>query len=196
MSTFFFLERRTWRQHGVLEFRIDQTAGGNPFPLPGMTENNWEAHLNGIVVQNGPPGAIFQLSLYNLNGYPENGAIAETDYDCGQDFVETISLPFLDRNESNRIDVTEQLRRDLFGTGSGDATSGFVFNRLVRVSGYIFDARSSGALPRDHHGWNPNSRSHLVARADRNPCSNAIAGADRHASVDTASGCIGGSGFV
>ncbi len=127
MSTFFHSTQRTWTQHGILEFRIDQTAGGTPFPLPGMTENNWEAHLNGLVLEEGPEGVLFQLQMVDQSDTCEDGAIIETDFDCGEDFVATVFDTIPDAGtEIDPIDVTSQLRRDLFGAGTGDATSGFI----------------------------------------------------------------------
>lgn len=128
-STFFFLERRSWTKHGVLEFNIDQTTGGNPFPLPGMTENNWVAQLEGIVVESGPVGVQLQVNLFNIEDGCEDGAVTDQDYDCGQNFIKTVfnSIPTAG-TEIRSIDVTDQLRQDLFGPDSAGATSGFLFS--------------------------------------------------------------------
>ncbi len=127
MTSYFFMQRRSWINHGVLEFNIDQTAGGDPFPVPWMTENNWVAYLDGLVVDYGTAGVQLQVDLFDMDDGDEDGAVTETDFNAGQQFIQNLfnSIP-PDGTEIDQIDVTEQLREDLFGASSPGSTSGFI----------------------------------------------------------------------
>ena len=127
MTSYFFLQRRSWKNHGVLEFNIDQTAGGDPFPLPWMTENNWIAYIDGLVVDYGTAGVQLQVDLFDMDDGNEDGAVTESDFNAGQEFIQNLfnSIP-PDGTEIDQIDVTEQLREDLFGSSSAGNTSGFL----------------------------------------------------------------------
>lgn len=130
-STHYFLQKRSWTKHGVMEFDIGQTASGAPFPIPGMTANNFVAHLEGIVVENGPTGVQLQVNLMDLEDGQEDGAVTESDFDGGQQFIRTLfnSIPPAG-TELNPVDVTAQIREDLFGSSASGDTSGFLMSIL------------------------------------------------------------------
>lgn len=133
-SSYFYTEypisswwcNRNWL-HGIIEFNILETIGGNPFPTVSMTPYNWVAQLNGMIVESGGsagPGA----TLYDLGDACEDGDIQTDDFDCilsESTPVATFTVP-PDGTELGSIDVTAILRRDLFGAGSGDPTSGLL----------------------------------------------------------------------
>lgn len=131
-STFYYYERRTWTRAGIIEFNIDQTIDGGPFPFKSMTANNWVAQLDGIVVQSGPVGGDIRLDLFNLGDSCEDAAITESDYSCGEEFIDTIfeSIPPVG-TEISGIDVTEQLRWDLFGPSFNNSTAGFILKPVA-----------------------------------------------------------------
>ncbi|HPQ39861.1 MAG TPA: hypothetical protein PLV45_05760 [bacterium] len=117
---------RNWL-HGIIEFNILETIDGNPFPTAAMTPYNWTAQLKGMIVESGGstgPGA----TLYDLGDACENGAVQTDDFDCilaESTPVITFTVP-PDGSELGSIDITAILRRDLFGAGSGDPTSGLL----------------------------------------------------------------------
>ena len=125
---------------GIIEFDL---AG---LPTFAMTSLNWTAQLNSIGVTDdggwGPSPTTMYVDIFDLDDDSEDGNISMADFD------NTIGMSIARRAHEGgyggitaaavtddpedgianftNIDVTEQLRRDLFGDGMGDRTSGFV----------------------------------------------------------------------
>jgi hypothetical protein len=121
---------------GVIEFDIDQTAGGNPFPTDSMTAHNWTAKLNGLTVTYAMASdGQLKAELFDLKDLNEDGAVTEDDYlgVMGNSITTLCTTPPEEGTVYNNIDVTQQLRRDLFGEGAGDDTSGFT----LMVTNYL-----------------------------------------------------------
>ena len=113
----------------VLEFDIQQTAGGDPFPMEDMTTNNWVAHINDLRVNYADDvGDFMGVDIHEMVGDAENGALTTDDFLAGAD------QPFHNLFQTippagtvySGIDVTEQLREDLFGMVKPVNTSGYI----------------------------------------------------------------------
>ncbi|MCD4653969.1 hypothetical protein K8T06_08530 [bacterium] len=101
---------------GILEFDIQNTKDGAAFPPPGMTENNWTARLVDMdCIQHG--GA--NIGLYDLQDHFEDGNITTSEFEAYSELI-------VEGIQFDEIDVTEVLRHDLFGSGTGGITSGFL----------------------------------------------------------------------
>ncbi|MCD4654572.1 hypothetical protein K8T06_11665 [bacterium] len=111
----------------VVEFNIQQTVDGNEFPPSEMTAYNWTAQLIDLIVIDGfPAGDECYVTLYDLPDEYEDGEINLMDY-CGLN-GDHIKVLFYEIPPAGTviapIDLTNSLRRDLFGEGTGDVTSG------------------------------------------------------------------------
>lgn len=117
---------------GVIEFSIGFTTGGAPFPLPEMTEYNFAAMLTGMQVEfayfEGSPCCI---ELWDLDDDTEDGGISANDWmNQGREIVELLDRVPVIGQILDPVDVTETLRRDLFGQGSAGTTSGFYLKTI------------------------------------------------------------------
>ncbi len=103
--------------HGILEFDLAQTQSGATFPPSQMTAYNWTARLVDLecLAYNGE-----DVELFDLRDEYEDGVVTESEFNRRLDLIAE-GIQFED------IDITEILRRDLFGPGSGGVTSGFLF---------------------------------------------------------------------
>lgn len=113
--------------HGIIEIDLDHTAAGGAFPPPSMTENNWSAFLTGLTMTSGPAtGEYMPVDFSDLRDSYEDGAINYWEYYGASQHIESLfqNAPAIGTQFS--VDVTEALRRDLFGEGAGDITSGFI----------------------------------------------------------------------
>ena len=117
------------RCRAVVEFDINQTAAGDPFPTENMTESNWVAHLNDLQVTFADEeGYDLEVRVHDMAGDDQNGILTQ------QDYFAAIDPPFHSLFEEipgvgtvySGIDITEQLRDDLFGMGIPSNTSGFI----------------------------------------------------------------------
>ncbi len=118
-------DRTRFFYDGVLEFDI---AEFQPYLETLMTSGNWTARLNNLTVTGGfGAGAQNVIDLCDLNDSQEDGGISENDYHASRQDITTLwqTIPGSGASASG-IDVTEILRRDLFGEGQGDLTTGFI----------------------------------------------------------------------
>jgi len=125
--------------HGIMEFFVDQTTAGGPMPCPGMTPYNWSAHLAGLtVITASDPGDWLYCRLYDMKDSAEDAVINYEDIDAATggyinqlfDHIPPVGTVF------DPIDVTDALRRDLFGEGAGDATTGFTLGTMLDWGDY------------------------------------------------------------
>lgn len=115
-------------EHGIMEFNIQETTMGRTFPLPEMTTYNWFAQLVGLIVDDVSNPGPLTVKLYDLHDAQENGQI--TAADANAEFGDPISLIYTETPSTGAkltpVNVTEQLRRDLFGVGNNNLTSGLI----------------------------------------------------------------------
>ena len=124
--------------HGIIEFHIDQTSAGGPFPTKSMTMSNWTAKLCCLsVVDPYDPGQQLYLKLFDLDDCDEDGIINFDD--VHRPYGDPISTLFSEVPQAGavlpEVDITDQLRRDLFGDGAGNITSGFYLRSSLTQEG-------------------------------------------------------------
>jgi len=89
-----------------------------------MTPSNWTAKIDSIILNyRHDAGQDMAMEIYDLDDDKENGNVDIYDYDSYREQITTLS----GETTFNDIDITDVLRRDLFGEGAGDLTSGFLF---------------------------------------------------------------------
>ncbi|MBN2530223.1 MAG: hypothetical protein JXR76_27785 [Deltaproteobacteria bacterium] len=117
----------TWNHaneaHGVLEFDL-QT-----FNLPAsFTTNNFTARLVGLMGVPFPTTISLNVDLYDMSDDQEDMVIADIDYDLPTEATRINDAPYINGEiDEAGIDVTEQLKVDLFGTDDSGLSSGFIF---------------------------------------------------------------------
>jgi hypothetical protein len=105
---------------GALEFSLADVPES-------ITSNNFTAKLIGIQGQPTSASVSLSVDLYDMTDDQENMVIDEDDYDLDTDAVSINGDPFINGEfEDGTIDVTEQLRADLFGEGADRVSSGFI----------------------------------------------------------------------
>jgi len=113
--------------HGIIEIDLDRTAGGGVFPPPSMTLYNWSAFLTGLTLTSGPPeGVSMQVTLNDLKDSDEDGLLDAGEYWSTFGALSTLFDTMPEIGKQFSVDVTNALRRDLFGEGAGDITTGFI----------------------------------------------------------------------
>jgi len=114
---------------GVMEFFLESTLQGDPFPTDKMTTYNWRAYLKGLQITYAKEiGDVVPLKLYDLRESDEDGTISYYDYENQADPISPVFSVLPDENTMvNAIDITEALRHDLF-LSDPNVTSGFIFN--------------------------------------------------------------------
>ena len=119
--------------HGILEFKIDQTVNGKEFPTENMTQDNWVAKITGVEVTDAySVGDTMFVDIFDQDDDQEDGLLTLDDYDAYGSYVHSLFMTIPpEGTKFAPIDVTSELRRDLFGSGMGDETSGF----YLRTSG-------------------------------------------------------------
>ncbi len=135
---------------GIIEFDAQYTACGGELPTTGMTSDNWTARLCDLEV----------ISAYS--GHPQQGqyfdcvldAMQDNKQDClvDNDWLWTESaiqhlfsrIPEVGTRYTD-IDITESLRNDLFGVGSGEISTGYILRTNVGLKYFkqrvVFDDR-------------------------------------------------------
>ncbi|MCD4655217.1 hypothetical protein K8T06_14945, partial [bacterium] len=129
--------RSSFRSHdyltiwkGVIEFYLNSIYGGKRLPTSNMTPYNWTAKIDNLVIKNPRNvGDFMPTQMFDLEDIGEDGDINQDDYDSNFEYITTLfeHIPAAGTTYNN-IDITNALRRDLFGEGSGDFTSGFIFS--------------------------------------------------------------------
>jgi hypothetical protein len=115
----------SYDERGILEFNLGW------LPHPDMTSNNFTARLNSLnVVSSGTPagGASLQIDLHNLADLQEDNAITPSDFNgTTGTAIASAAHQFSGTAASfDNIDVTDALREDIFGSGTGQPTTGFI----------------------------------------------------------------------
>ncbi len=111
-----------------LEFNILSTVSGEILPTEHMTEFNWNALLNNLMItQVNGAGETQDLFLYDMHDDCEDGLLETVDFACVTDIKSHLYSTIPESGTVlTEIDVTEMLRNDLFGSGTGQDTTGFV----------------------------------------------------------------------
>lgn len=105
---------------GALEFSLAEVPES-------ITSNNFTAKLIGIHGQPTSASVSLSVDLYDMTDDQQNMVIDEDDYDLDTDAVSINGDPFINGEfEDGTIDVTEQLRADLFGEGADRVSTGFI----------------------------------------------------------------------
>ncbi len=116
---------RMFIEYGVMEFPVDLTVHGGAFPTTQMTVSNWTAKIDAIEFGN-------QISqspgLYKMNDGYEDGIVSVSDYysSNAEDLIAILLPDNPGGSIVSDIDITESLREDIFGAGTGDLTSGYL----------------------------------------------------------------------
>ena len=93
------------------------------------------AFINGLTIISGE-GDPLRVHLYDIQDSQEDGILTIEDYaTIGNCIRELYSRVPPNGTQLYPIDVTSQLRRDLFGAGQGDPTSGFLLQTVPRFMG-------------------------------------------------------------
>ena len=105
---------------GALEFSLENVPES-------ITTNNFTAKLVGISGQPTSASVSLSVDLYDMTDDQEDLIITEDDYDVDISAVSINGDPFINGEfEDGTIDVTEQLRADLFGEGTDRVSTGFI----------------------------------------------------------------------
>jgi len=115
---------------GVLEFNLDDPE----LPVSLITENNFSAKMYNLHGVPFDTSAWTYIALLDLGDDSEDDRISKEDFDS----IEGDDAGIAQRSFSiegscasfSRVDVTYALRRDLFGRGSKQSTSGFILISL------------------------------------------------------------------
>ena len=110
--------------HGVLEFPLDG------FSIPeSMTSHNFTARL--MDLSGAPPSsstaADLGVNIFDMQDAQEDGFVTAADFNAALGTTPINSTPFQNGAfPEEGLDVTDALRRDLFGDGTGDDATGFI----------------------------------------------------------------------
>lgn len=129
----FMFNTSIYLDNGIIEFDANQTACGGILPTADMTEHNWTARLCNleVVTARHTSNNFFSYPFVcDLHGLPDFREDCEIEFDEWQSHSGFIRHLFSDAPDPGTvytdIDVTDQLRNDLFGPGSTDLTTGFI----------------------------------------------------------------------
>ena len=115
---------------GVLEFDL----AGAAFP-GSMTPSNFRARLRGLIALS--TTAVHNIELFDLADSAEDGDIDTNDWLVSES-ISPVSLNSVVSDGNlvfDDVDVTEQIRWDLFGDADDNLLSGFVLRRVGRSYG-------------------------------------------------------------
>ncbi len=105
---------------GALEFSLENVPES-------ITTNNFTAKLVGISGQPTSTSVSLSVDLFDMTDDQEDLIITEEDYDVDISAISINGDPFINGEfEDGTIDVTEQLRADLFGEGADRVSTGFI----------------------------------------------------------------------
>lgn len=109
--------------HGILEFDLQS------FNVPSsFTTNNFTARLVGLMGAPFPTSISLSVDVYDMTDDQEDMVISDIDYDVPADAVSVNGDPYINGEfDEAGIDVTEQLKVDLFGADDTGLSSGFIF---------------------------------------------------------------------
>ncbi len=110
---------------GIMEFDLQNTLSGAPFPVPGLTAYNWSASLDDLIVSDATaPGSGIGIDLFDMVDSAQDGVLTIGDREERQ-FVQRISSTVPSPGQAFSIDITQALRHDLFGSDPS-LSSGFI----------------------------------------------------------------------
>lgn len=115
------IRNNNWQ--GMIEFDLQNVEMPTSF-----TTSNFTARLVGISGQAATDGVSLSIDLFDMADANEDFVIQEADYfDNDGQMVSINGDPYINGEfESGEIDVTAQLRADLFGNSTVGASSGFI----------------------------------------------------------------------
>lgn len=121
-----FFNTYLFQGQAAIEFNL---ASPTSLPTTGMTTNNFVAGLYGLNVASESGSGTMNVDLLDMLDANEDGVVYYDDYNAHM--VGTIdSRPHVfggtQAHFSNNVDVTDAVRRDLFGAGTGQDFSGFI----------------------------------------------------------------------
>jgi hypothetical protein len=129
-----------YKIQGVIEFYLDPAS----VPTVNMTANNFTARLDGMSVNNSYAYiSSMNVMLYDMLDVSEDGVVKLNDLRSKQGGA--ISSPlhvFSDPDPANHanfdnVDVTAEVRNDLFGAGAGEDFTGFIFIANPDTGGFV-----------------------------------------------------------
>ena len=126
-----------WRTffQGVVEFRLPPSSVLSAFE---MTQNNFRARLRSlsVTVGNTVKGSVYEVNLYYLDDAYEDGIVTGQDHDAFKGDASIVTVkPEAGLFRFHEVDVTEELRHDIFGSGA-NTTTGFVLQSYIPVTSF------------------------------------------------------------
>ena len=107
---------------GALEFSLENVEIPTSF-----TASNFTARLIGISGQPNTDSVSLSVDLFDMADSQEDFLIQDFDYDIAEGAVSINGDPFINGEfENGEIDVTAQLRADLFGDATDGVSTGFI----------------------------------------------------------------------
>lgn len=107
--------------HGVLEFSLEEMVLPESF-----TADNFTAHLKGVMGAPASSNVVLDVDLFDMSNDQEDFVISEEDYDIFNEVPVTSESVENGAFPEEGIDVTAQLRADLFGDDSTGISTGFI----------------------------------------------------------------------
>jgi len=121
-TTFMIVGKGSRRFQGVIEFGIPTTG------LEAMTTSNFTAKLNNLGITGYTGIGTMAINLWDLADSTEDGDIKVSDYNNTTGGIIATQVHHFGGvwANFNNVDVTSQVRNDLFGSGTGQPTMGFI----------------------------------------------------------------------
>jgi len=131
----------------IFEFGLDATIDGGQFPKSSMTAYNWEAQLTGMVVgvQAWQVGRNQPVVLNDMSVDNQDGELTVNDIE-NYEQIGTVFNEIPENGSSLSIDITEALRKDIFGDDGSQDFSGFILSDVSEDATHFI--RFDADLPR------------------------------------------------
>ena len=160
--------------------------------LTGLTTNNFSANLKGLMGAPFPTNASISLSIdiYDMADSQEDLVIDTDDWSSAETALSITVDPYINGDfDASGINVTEQLRADLFGSDTSGASTGFILvasgsTGFVRFAD-IANAYIEVNLLNDTDSESDSSTGSSITDTDSSTGSTVIPGTDSGSAADT-----------
>ncbi len=132
-TSMYIMNYGSYSYQGIIEFNL--VAAG--LPTTAMTADNWTAKLNSVNTTSANGTGTMTIQLWDLGDSTEDNAITIADHDNTIGTVIDTSTHTFNGTpmQFHDVDVTAELKRDLFGAGTGQQTSGFILLNAGSLAG-------------------------------------------------------------